>query len=220
MIEEIDFFESLKNRVKEPFFLQVGAMDGVYDDPLYEIIEKYHWPGLLIEPLPDIFEKLKQNYRGHNNLIYENVAITDHVEECIMYRITEDQIQQNKLPEWLSGCSTLQTSMYQKNPYHSHFIETKVKCSPLKNILNKHQITKIDIVISDTEGFDYIVFKQLDFSIFNPYLILIEVEHLNENDQDKMFKKLNQLGYNTNTWELYGNKSILAVKELNNTCLK
>ncbi len=44
----------------EPFFfIQVGANDGVLDDPIRALILEYRLAGLLIEPLPDIFEKLK-----------------------------------------------------------------------------------------------------------------------------------------------------------------
>ena len=45
-------------------FVQVGANDGYRFDPLRKHIVAYHWPGLLIEPQPDVFAELKQNPRG------------------------------------------------------------------------------------------------------------------------------------------------------------
>lgn len=41
------------NRDSQFFFVQVGANDGVNDDPLRACVLKYRLSGLLIEPLPD-----------------------------------------------------------------------------------------------------------------------------------------------------------------------
>ena len=36
-----------------PFrFVQVGANDGIYGDPLRTYIERHHWRGILVEPSP------------------------------------------------------------------------------------------------------------------------------------------------------------------------
>ena len=75
----------------EPFyFVQVGANDGVLDDPLRELIYQHHFPGLLIEPLPDLFERLKTNYAGEHQLVYENVAILDREGPVEIHRIRSD----------------------------------------------------------------------------------------------------------------------------------
>lgn len=59
-----------------PFsFVQIGANDGVRWDPLHDLILKHHLVGLLVEPLPDMFEQLKKNYVSESQLSFENVAI-------------------------------------------------------------------------------------------------------------------------------------------------
>ena len=56
-------------------FIQVGANDGEYGDPLHRYIFKYPWHGILIEPQPDTFAKLRENYAAmKNRLIFENIA--------------------------------------------------------------------------------------------------------------------------------------------------
>ena len=52
----------IQNEVNDPFVMVVGAMDGRMFDPIYPYVYKYHWKGLFIEPLPDLFEKLKKVY--------------------------------------------------------------------------------------------------------------------------------------------------------------
>jgi FkbM family methyltransferase len=68
-------------------FIQVGANDGKYVDPLRGYIFKYPWHGILIEPQPDIFAKLRENYAViKNRLIFENIAIAKGVSTIAMYR--------------------------------------------------------------------------------------------------------------------------------------
>ena len=54
-------------------FIQVGANDGRYGDPLRKYIMKHPWHGILIEPQPDIYAKLCENYASvRDRLIFEN----------------------------------------------------------------------------------------------------------------------------------------------------
>jgi len=68
-------------------FIQVGANDGEYGDPLHSFIVKYPWHGILVEPQPDIFAKLRENYAAiQNRLIFENIAIAKDLSTIAMYR--------------------------------------------------------------------------------------------------------------------------------------
>jgi hypothetical protein len=49
-----------------PFFVEVGAMDGIAHDALHKhIISNPDWTGVLVEPLPDMFKKLRNNYKDY-----------------------------------------------------------------------------------------------------------------------------------------------------------
>ena len=59
-------------------FIQVGANDGEYADPLHSFIVNYPWHGILVEPQPDIFARLRKNYAAmKNRLIFENIVAKD-----------------------------------------------------------------------------------------------------------------------------------------------
>ena len=68
----------MASRVPDFFFVQIGAHDGIRDDPIRKYIVKSHWRGLLVEPVPHIFRKLVENYRDETQLIFENVAVAAH----------------------------------------------------------------------------------------------------------------------------------------------
>src|SRR5262245_11123069 len=71
-----DFSRSLGGKVT---FLQVGANDGLRNDPIREFVVRDRWSGLLVEPLPDVFEMLQRNYRHvqGGRLVFVNAAVSD-----------------------------------------------------------------------------------------------------------------------------------------------
>jgi FkbM family methyltransferase len=56
-----------------------------------------------------------------------------------------------------------------------------IPCDTLENILKQSNITKIDLLILDTEGNELQVLKGLNLNINRPTYILIEI-YENEND--------------------------------------
>src|SRR5262245_37464793 len=59
---DIDYIFDLANRRgRDVFFLQVGANDGLMDDPIHFLVRKYGWCGVLLEPDPQLFKRLKEN---------------------------------------------------------------------------------------------------------------------------------------------------------------
>src|SRR4051812_39591630 len=56
------------------YIFQVGANDGVIHDPVREIISDLSLPAILVEPLPDLFERLLKNYEAAKDIKFENVA--------------------------------------------------------------------------------------------------------------------------------------------------
>jgi len=89
------------------FFVIVGAMDGVAHDALFPFASKNkNWSGLLIEPIKFYFDQLKVNYENRDNLIFENVAITDEPGPKDIYTIPQEHIQNKTVPSWCDGIST------------------------------------------------------------------------------------------------------------------
>jgi FkbM family methyltransferase len=153
------------------FFIQVGANDGVLDDPLYDLVRQYHLPGLLIEPLPDLFEKLRDNYKEEPQLIFENVAILGHDGTVSMHRVRSDA----EVPRHWHGIASFQRANLLAQGVPSAHIETlTVKGTSLHFLITKHDIQRISLLQIDTEGYDYEVIKSaLEAKIF-PEIISYE----------------------------------------------
>ena len=182
------------SRVKKPiYFLQIGAMDGVSYDPIFPFVTEFSWKGILVEPLPDMMERLKINYNNQEGLIFENVAIAESTENKILYRVTAEAIKENNLPEWLQGMSTFSATKLQD--YEPFIIKTPVACLTLAKLLDKHPLPRIDVLQIDTEGYDYIIFKQFDFTRYKPLVINMEIINLKFEELSALEDALFNLGY-------------------------
>lgn len=47
-----------------PYFIGIGANDGVTHDPLYPFVRDFGWRGIMVEPIPEAFAALERNYAG------------------------------------------------------------------------------------------------------------------------------------------------------------
>ena len=157
-------------------FLQIGAMDGVKHDELYKYVVNYNWSGVLVEPLPDMFQELVQNYQDRPGLNFECSAITDEDGPAVMSRIPKELIQDKIVPEWAEGCSTLVPNGYIDDLL-PHMVKETVRGITLKSLYEKYG-NMYDFVQVDTEGFDYNIFLQLMQNGLTADIYKIEIAHI------------------------------------------
>ena len=158
---------------------------------------RYRWRGILVEPLSDCFARLKDNYREDPNLIFENVAISDQAEVRSFYRIREGL---DYLPEWCKGLGTFHLDVLLTHrwalPDVERYVERlEVPCISLAELLEKHRVKAVDLLLLDTEGYDYEIIKQIDFNRIKPALIAFEHEYIKKQDRWKCEELLKNQGY-------------------------
>lgn len=67
----LDAYANYKDDIK---FVQIGSNSGMHDDPIYKYIRKNGWQGVLVEPVPYLFEELKNNYSGFEDKLFLKIA--------------------------------------------------------------------------------------------------------------------------------------------------
>ncbi len=184
-------------RTKDFFFVQVGANDGIADDPIREMAVRLCWRGVLIEPQRAVFERLQQNYLGYENLVFKNVAISPQACTKTLYTIDD---QKKELPEGSSGWASFDKEILLKRKrwtenIEDYILEEEVACIPFSTLIDQLHITKIDLLQIDTEGFDFEVIKIVEFEKMKPTIIHYEHQHLSPNDRDAYLKFLIGHGY-------------------------
>lgn len=160
----------------EPFFfVQVGASDGAMDDPLRPLILQYALPGLLIEPLPDMYAKLVRSYGGQSQLRFENVAVAARSGTFTIYRVREDA----PLSPYLQLLASHRRSHLVKEGIEERYIqELDVPAVPLDQLLARHGIRSVTLLVVDTEGYDYEIVRSALVSGLLPRIVHYEHCHL------------------------------------------
>lgn len=183
-------------------FIQVGANDGIFGDPLRKYILNYPWTGVLVEPQIDVFERLQSNYaNATGRLIFENVAISGDDGEISMYRRRNNSVH--------SGNDVYASSVVSSDPNvvakqlqlrNEDLEEIKVPCLKLDDIIAKYGLADFHLLQVDTEGHDCKVLKTLDISKYKPAIIQFEHGHLKPAEITQLVGWLNDEGYGV----LYG----------------
>jgi FkbM family methyltransferase len=183
--------------------VQIGAMDGFSFDDTRGHLEKFKWDEILVEPIPNVFAKLKTNLSHRNNCIFENSAITETDGMVKMLTVDENTINSNDLHPGYGGMSALFPlkngfgTDYDRDIYVKDNLADilEVNGITLKTLIKKHDIKNIDVFITDAEGHDWMVFDQLDLKKYNPKFIRLEYVNLTDIEKNKVKQKLDDFGY-------------------------
>ncbi|MEM1323783.1 MAG: FkbM family methyltransferase [Bacteroidota bacterium] len=192
----MDHIVNLYAKVKpEVFFMQIGANEGSTEDPLYRQIRLRNWKGILVEPLPEEFKNLKNNYKDSPQLIFENVAISHQEESRPFYYVRKDV---GGVPFWVTKLSSFDRKIPEEvlETYPKAEIASfDVKCTTVHQLIRKNQVKKVDLLFIDTEGFDYEILKTVDLAQIMPEVIVYEHRHLSADDHKESIGMLKGLGY-------------------------
>jgi len=191
--------------------LQVGANDGSQSDPVNGIINQYKIKSNLLEPIPVYFNMLQNTYKDSPWVKCHNIAIHPEGGQQEMTWVPPN----SSLPVWCRGLNTFDTSKncikdgrggYQlKEDYSGEYWYPIIKASEekimvntmkLPDFLKTNNIETIDIFVTDCEGYDWVVFEQLDLDKYKPKLIYLETHTLGDEQNTLLNNKLKKYGYN------------------------
>ena len=180
------------------FAVQIGANDGVSNDPIRSFIERYRWEALLVEPLPDIFARLERNYRGFPGIRLTNCAIGP-AGQLTLYRVQAEV--GNRFP-WLHELASFDRNVVLRHEVFfpdlaRYVVEEKVPCLPFATLMERHGVAGIDALVIDTEGYDFEILKQIDFERYRPKVVLFEHKHLSKELQAEAVALVAKAGYVT-----------------------
>jgi FkbM family methyltransferase len=171
---------------REFFFVQIGAFDGVSGDPIYEMVRRYAWRGVLVEPQADMYERLKANYAGRPGLQFFNVAVGPQDGELTLFRRS-----------WGDSCASVARRHVKKPGDRKRDVcEFRVPCWTIATLLREAQTPPtIDLLQIDVEGWDYEIIRSIDFSSVRPRMIRYEHQVLSQRQRNECLALLAGHGY-------------------------
>jgi FkbM family methyltransferase len=185
------------------FFVEVGSNDGEKYDHLSAIIHSGAWSGIMVEPVPYVFERLRRNYGNHERVILENVAIADRDSHLPFYYLAQvDEREQRAVPDWYDaiGSFVLETILGHRDKIpdiENRIVRAEVPCMTFQSLCAKHGVEHVDFILVDTEGYDWEIIKNVDFSLHRPRLLIYEHFHLPADERAQCRRYLEGLGYET-----------------------
>lgn len=207
-----------KSRERPVQFIQIGGNDGFSNDPIHKFIKRDGWKGLILEPLPDVFQQfLAPVYKKDAGVETMNAALGRSDGNATIYRIAFSDAR------WATGLTTFQRDVLEQ-AFASGHVGRKAKKEGLKKVpdtdegileetvevvsfgtlMDRLDFSEIDLVQIDTEGFDFEVIQMIDFERVKPLIIIYEHIHLSERDKAACASylaerdyKLKEFGVNT-----------------------
>jgi len=150
--------------------IQIGANSG--NDHVFDFISKNHNEidlAILVEPIPFIISELKDQYKTYNNIIIENIAISDeNITDFTLYYVEN---------------SNYELSSFSKQHILDHGCpESKIKSVivpslTINQLLNKYNIIELDYLYIDTEGLDVHILGSIDYFKYKINNIIFEIAH-------------------------------------------
>jgi FkbM family methyltransferase len=181
--------------VPDFLFVQIGAYDGVSNDPLHDLVVRHGLSGILVEPQREAFERLQRNYAGCPQLEFVNAAIAWHDGETDLYRVRP----RPGLPAWAPQAASMNPRSFGRilgtRPMADSLERERVRAIRLDTLLHRHGVEHLDLLQIDTEGFDYDVIKMIPFERLTPHIIQYEHKHLAASDQRACAFELIERGY-------------------------
>jgi len=174
--------------------IQVGANDGFNHDPIVKFIKRDNWHGVLLEPQKYVHDTFLSKMHASDQNIHTLNAALDYTDgERSMYNIAFSKAR------WATGLSSLDKSVVEEaiasghvasgaskegidlpRQLNDYISEEKIIAISPQTLLKQYQISKIDLLQIDAEGFDYEIIKMMDIGKTQPGMIIFEDSHLDD----------------------------------------
>jgi FkbM family methyltransferase len=159
--------------LKDFFFVQIGANDGVMNDPIYQFVTETRVAGVVVEPVRDIYTQLVRNYRHYPRVQPVNLAIHKELKTAQIYRLTPQAA--DKLGGWAHGIASFQQDHHKLTPAAGESVQAEeVACVSLSELFRQCKVGQVDLLQIDTEGYDSEILKMIPFDEIKPAIIRFE----------------------------------------------
>lgn len=182
-------------------FIEIGANDGDQHDFLRPFISTRAWQGVVVEPVPYVFDRLESTYGHHPGVALENVAIAavDGTQTFYHLRQADDWAGEG-LPRWYDGIGSFSRAEVLSHVDHipdieSRVVASEVPCLTFASLCERHRLSRLDLILIDTEGYDWEIVRQIDFEVFKPRLLVYEHYHLGPAQRAQCREHLSRAGY-------------------------
>tara|TARA_A100000164_G_scaffold377463_1_gene416678 strand:+ start:703 stop:1452 length:750 start_codon:yes stop_codon:yes gene_type:complete len=197
--------ENIFNKQKIENLIQIGANDGISFDEINFFIKKYKVKSILVEPIKENFDKLKNNYKDLDYIQFENIAISNKKEVSYLYKV--DSKFNNYYDTHIPAIPSFDKKhLLNHGVKNSHIVKERVNSLSVKDLITKYKIDNLDLFFVDAEGYDgNIVLDLLNETDLRP-IIIFEYVHI----ENKILKNLIEKIINKNFFYFQVNECVIV----------
>lgn len=187
----------------EAVFVQIGANDGEQHDHLRRHVLERAWRGVMVEPVPYVFARLREAYAGIDRVALENAAVgaTDGRAPFFFLRDAGPQ-ERAALPDWYDGVGSLSRAAVlshepQMPDIAERLVQEQVEVVSFATLCARHGLERLDLLVIDTEGHDWEILRGVDLARHAPRLVVYEHFHLRPAARAAARAHMQAAGYRT-----------------------
>jgi len=131
---------------------------------------------ILVEPVPYLFAELQAQYAGQPNITCLNACITPQPGKVAFYAPTPQAIQAFPWGDQLGSLHPQHAVQHEQN-LAPHIEQIEAEGITFDNLVDRFAITSLEMLFTDTEGYDATLLPLFPFDRVRPRQIIFEHKH-------------------------------------------
>jgi FkbM family methyltransferase len=190
-------------------FIQVGAFDGLMQDPLRKYIVSHGWRGVMVEPQPASARKLRELYKDESRITVLQAALDRRRGVRSLFTIDSPDA-----PEWAAGLASFQKEVILRHAeiipgIESMITEVAVDCITFDSVFEHLPDGTLNLLQIDTEGTDGLILSLFPFDQIKPAIVHWEIIHMSLRERENCLGLLTKQGYRI---AASGDQDMMAVR--------
>jgi FkbM family methyltransferase len=175
--------------------LQIGANDGVEEDPVRSLLLRHQLQAYLCEPLRDAYTRLVSNYADLPHVHPLQCAVGVESQPLTLYCLRSDGAARNV--ELVASFDRDHVENYRTlwSLPPSALVSETVECWRLPDLLAHLKLPSVDIVVVDAEGLDHVICSQALDLVPLPAVLHFEYAGAPRDALEALLARLEASGY-------------------------
>ena len=111
-----------------------------------------------------------------------------------------EEYRSEGLPQWYDGICSFSRYEILSHAHHipdiaERLVETTVPCVTLEALCARNDMSDLDLLLIDTEGYDWEIIRHIDLAALHPRVLVYEHYHLSAEDRAACVERLRGAGY-------------------------
>jgi FkbM family methyltransferase len=158
----------------------------VGDDDLRDLIKTYRLRGILVEPQPAAFARLRQTYADQPQLVLLQAAIAERQGKRELF---------GRRSRPTMAASFDRSHLLRHGIRDSDIVAMQVECHTVESALVAAGLAQVDVLQIDAEGYDWPIIRSIDFARIRPNVVRFEYRNMPTRDADACVEFLAAYGY-------------------------